>query len=405
MSKANSLEWQMLDLINAERVSRNLNPLQLELRLNDAAEDHSRWMINVDKFSHTGAGGSSPTARMRDANFDFSGSWRSAENIAWQSVRGQPGLADDVVNLHNALMNSAGHRANILNPSLEYIGIGIERGEYKGWDGLFVTQNFATTSAPVRLDSRGSTTPQPDPQPDPQPQPQPTPQPPDSSEDQRIVGSATHDRLNGKAGDDTLLGNNGSDTLLGGADNDRLEGNNGRDKLHGNDGNDDLFGGAGHDVLVGGNGNDDLHGGSGLDKLHGNSGDDRLFGNADRDVLRGGSGNDLLDGGDGNDVLLGDVGRDTVEGGRGNDVMKGGLGSDIFVFENGHGHDRINDFHARSQWEKIDLSSVSGFDNFQDVRDAATQRNGHVTIDTGADSSILLLNVALRHLDASDFLF
>ena len=165
MSKANALEWQMLDLINNERVSRNLNPLRLELRLNDAAEDHSRWMINVDQFSHTGAGGSSPTARMRDANFDLAGSWRTAENIAWQSVRGEPGLADDVVNLHQSLMNSSGHRANILNPSLEVIGIGIERGDYRGWDGLFVTQNFARTDAPVQLDSRGSAPPAPQPQP------------------------------------------------------------------------------------------------------------------------------------------------------------------------------------------------------------------------------------------------
>ena len=106
MSKASSLERQMLDLINAERASRNLNPLQLELRLNDAAEDHSQWMINTDRFSHTGAGGSSPRDRMEDANFNFTGNWLSAENIAWQSVRGQPGLADDVVNLHQSLMNS-----------------------------------------------------------------------------------------------------------------------------------------------------------------------------------------------------------------------------------------------------------------------------------------------------------
>ena len=403
MSKASSLEWQMLDLINAERVSRNLNPLRLELRLNDAAEYHSRWMINVDKFSHTGAGGSSPTARVRDANFDLTGSWRTAENIAWQSVRGEPGLADDVIDLHQSLMNSAGHRANILNPALEVIGIGIERGDYKGWDGLFVTQNFATTDAPVQLDSRGSTPPQPEPQPQPQPQPQPTP--PNNSDDQQIAGSNGHDRLNGRAGDDTLLGNGGRDTLLGGADDDRLEGGNGRDKLHGNDGNDDLFGGSGHDVLVGGNGRDDLRGGADRDKLYGNSGNDRLFGDTDRDILKGGSGDDHLNGGDHNDVLNGGIGRDTVEGGRGNDVLKGGLGSDIFVFENGHGRDRIADFNARSQWEKIDLSGVSGFDNFQDVRDAASQRNGHVTIDTGADSSILVMNVSLRHLDANDFLF
>nr|WP_254437123.1 CAP domain-containing protein [Ruegeria arenilitoris] len=38
----------MLELINAERASRGLQPVQLELRLNDAAEDHSQWMLDVD---------------------------------------------------------------------------------------------------------------------------------------------------------------------------------------------------------------------------------------------------------------------------------------------------------------------------------------------------------------------
>lgn len=393
MSKASSLEWQMLDLINAERVSRGLNPLKLELRLNDAAEDHSRWMINVDRFSHTGAGGSSHSERMRDANFDLAGSWRTAENIAWQSVRGQPGLADDVVDLHESLMNSSGHRANILNPSLEVIGIGIERGDYRGWDGLFVTQKFARTDAPVQLDSRGSTP------------PQPVPDPPDTNNDQQLVGTNTNDKLYGKDGDDTLIGNGGNDTLLGGNDNDRLEGNNGNDKLKGNGGNDDLFGNSGDDFLIGGQGNDDLQGGSGRDKLKGNSDADRLYGNADNDTLKGGSGDDLLEGGDQNDDLRGGTGEDTIDGGRGNDVLKGGSNTDIFVFQNNHGHDRIADFNARNQAEKIDLSGVSGFDSIQDVRDAASQKNGHVTIDTGNDSSILLTNVSLKLLDASDFLF
>lgn len=178
MSTANALERQMLDLINAERISLGLDPLRLELRLNESAEDHSQWMINTDRFSHTGIGGSSSTDRMRDAGFDFTGSWQSAENIAWQSVRGQPGLSDDVVDLHQGLMNSPGHRANILNPNLEVIGIGIERGEYNGWDGLFVTQNFARTSAPVQIDNGGST-------------PPPEPNPPEVPDGTLQIGAET----------------------------------------------------------------------------------------------------------------------------------------------------------------------------------------------------------------------
>ena len=159
MSTANTFEQEMLALINAERTSRGLNPLQLETRLNDSSEDHSTWMLNTDTFSHTGAGGSSATQRMEDAGFDFSGSWRSGENIAWQSERGAPGISDDVEQLHQSLMNSPGHRANILNPDYEYIGIGIEEGDYNGWDAVMVTQNFATTDAAVVLDNGNAPTP------------------------------------------------------------------------------------------------------------------------------------------------------------------------------------------------------------------------------------------------------
>jgi hypothetical protein len=159
MSTASTFEQQMLALINQERTSRGLEPLQLETRLNDSSEDHSAWMLNADTFSHTGSGGSTATQRMQAAGFDLSGNWRTGENIAWQSERGAPGISDDVQQLHQSLMNSPGHRANILNPDFRYIGIGIETGDMQGYDAVMVTQNFATTDAEVMLDSGGNTTP------------------------------------------------------------------------------------------------------------------------------------------------------------------------------------------------------------------------------------------------------
>ncbi|NOD34890.1 MULTISPECIES: CAP domain-containing protein [unclassified Ruegeria] len=152
MSTASQIEQEMLALINAERTSRGLTPLQLETQLNDSSEDHSSWMLDTDTFSHTGQGGSSATQRVQDAGFDLSGSWRTGENIAWQSERGEPGISDDVAQLHENLMNSPGHRANILNPDFEYVGIGIETGDMQGFDAVMVTQNFAATDSAVMLD-------------------------------------------------------------------------------------------------------------------------------------------------------------------------------------------------------------------------------------------------------------
>ncbi|WP_319546092.1 CAP domain-containing protein [Ruegeria conchae] len=159
MSTASTVEREMLALINQERTSRGLDPLELERNLNESSEDHSTWMLDTDRFSHTGQGGSSATQRMQAAGFDLSGSWRTGENIAWQSERGAPGISDDVAQLHQNLMNSPGHRANILNPDFKYIGIGIEEGDMQGFDAVMVTQNFAATQGEVDLDNGGTTPP------------------------------------------------------------------------------------------------------------------------------------------------------------------------------------------------------------------------------------------------------
>ena len=186
MSAANELEQQMLVLINDERTQAGLDPLKFNGDLNTSAEDHSEWMIASNTFSHTGDKGSSATERMADAGYDFSGAWTSGENIAFQSLRGAPGLSDDVVDLHNGLMNSPGHRANILNPDFKEIGIGIEAGEYSSggtnFDSVFVTQNFAKSDASTGDDDAPEPSPTPpvsvpDPEPMAELDPAPTPEP------------------------------------------------------------------------------------------------------------------------------------------------------------------------------------------------------------------------------------
>lgn len=156
MIRADEYERRMLELINAERAAAGVPLLQLEQHLNMSAELHSRWMLQTDTFSHSGAAGSSAHQRMIDADFDFAGDWMSAENISIQSTRGADGIMDDVADLHQSLMNSPSHRDNILNPDLAYIGIGIEVGQFDYGDGTFnsviVTQNFAATDGSVVLD-------------------------------------------------------------------------------------------------------------------------------------------------------------------------------------------------------------------------------------------------------------
>ena len=107
-----TIDQQVLNLINQERSNAGLNPLLLQSQLDSAANNHSEDMAVKDFFSHTSSNGTNWSDRISAV---YQGS-RLAENIS-------AGLATpaDVV---QQWMNSRPHRANILDPNLEHIGIG-----------------------------------------------------------------------------------------------------------------------------------------------------------------------------------------------------------------------------------------------------------------------------------------
>ncbi|MEW6242897.1 MAG: CAP domain-containing protein [Bacillota bacterium] len=120
-------EQQMLNLVNAERQKQGLRPLIAHAGLTELARKKSRDMIQNNYFSHISPTYGSPFDMMRAAGI----SYRTAgENIAGAST---------VERAHLALMNSDGHRRNILNPAYTHVGIGIIRG---GAYGLMITQMF-----------------------------------------------------------------------------------------------------------------------------------------------------------------------------------------------------------------------------------------------------------------------
>jgi uncharacterized protein YkwD len=152
-SGVSTWENYFLQLVNASRAQAGVKPLTFDAELVDSAGKHSDWMVAQDVFSHTGAGGSSASARMKAAGYD----WTAAgENIAYISGSGAATIdAADVERLHTNLMNSSGHRANLLSTKYEEIGIGLTQGDYKGRDAIFVTEDFGrpTTSEAAETDT------------------------------------------------------------------------------------------------------------------------------------------------------------------------------------------------------------------------------------------------------------
>ncbi len=93
-----------------------------------------------------------------------------------------------------------------------------------------------------------------------------------------------------------------------------------------------------------------------------------------------------LYGGDGNDTLYGGVGLDRMHGGDGDDTLNCG-GADTFVFEAGHGNDRIEDFGDG------DLIDLEAFANGSGVNDfTMTVDGGVLTINlTGVGGGTVVL--------------
>jgi uncharacterized protein YkwD len=122
-----NLEAQMLEMVNQERTSRGLKPLKADPELTEVARQHSADMFARGYFSHYTPEGIDPFQRMQAADVRFR---TAGENLA---------LAPTLQIAHTGLMNSPGHRANILNPNFGRVGIGIMDG---GRRGIMVSQEF-----------------------------------------------------------------------------------------------------------------------------------------------------------------------------------------------------------------------------------------------------------------------
>ncbi|MGM0470894.1 MAG: CAP domain-containing protein [Bacillota bacterium] len=122
-----SAEKTMLNLLNQERTQRGLEPLQVDLDLVKVARAKSQDMIENDYFAHQSPTFGSPFNMLDELGINY---YFAGENIAGAST---------VQQAHQSLMNSPGHRENILKERFTHVGIGIING---GPYGMMFTQEF-----------------------------------------------------------------------------------------------------------------------------------------------------------------------------------------------------------------------------------------------------------------------
>ena len=114
--------------------------------------------------------------------------------------------------------------------------------------------------------------------------------------------------------------------------------------------------------------------------------------------MYGGAGSDTIDGGAGNDYLVGDNYLSSSEAGY----------ADTFVFQQGHGHDRIG--LSKDGVDKIDLTAFTDITSFDDL--TITTQDNEVAIDLSAYGGGTIRfetnsvdDIEIGDLDASDFVF
>lgn len=118
-----SEEMTFLAIINVDRQNNGLDPLAISPTLTRVAQWMSQSMTSQNYFGHTDWLGRDPFQRMADFGYYFN-TWKG-ENLAAGRAGAQA--------VFDQWRDSPSHRANMLNPNYQFIGIARAQGGYYGW--------------------------------------------------------------------------------------------------------------------------------------------------------------------------------------------------------------------------------------------------------------------------------
>ena len=124
-------ERQLVQLINQSRAEDGLPALAVDQRLTQAARKHTVLMTQHKELEHQYSGEEALPLRIANENIRTD---KQGENIA---------LDVDAPGAHIALMHSPGHRANIMNPDYNAVGVGVINTGHE----IYVTEDFARRQA------------------------------------------------------------------------------------------------------------------------------------------------------------------------------------------------------------------------------------------------------------------
>lgn len=112
-SNLNANEKEVFDLINKERAANGLKALEIDYEVQRVARIKAQDMVDSGYFAHESPTYGTPFNMLKNFGISYK---TAGENIAGNSSNS---------GAVTAWMNSSGHRANILNSSFNYTGIGV----------------------------------------------------------------------------------------------------------------------------------------------------------------------------------------------------------------------------------------------------------------------------------------
>ena len=126
-SESAAAEQALFRMINRDRAQAGLPELEWNEWLAQAARNHAEEMARHGQLSHQFPGEPGMRDRIAATALHFTA---SAENVA---------LGPTTAEINDDWMHSPGHRANILDPTYNAIGVAVVRG----FDGLYAVTDFA----------------------------------------------------------------------------------------------------------------------------------------------------------------------------------------------------------------------------------------------------------------------
>lgn len=134
-----SVRRELLEMLNETRRGAGLGELTEHAGLREVALGHSRDMVAQDYIGHQSPRTGTPADRVRASGLQ---SGLVLENI---------GRGYSAAEIHRGLMESPGHRANLVNPDVTHVGIGVVAQPEGARSAFIVTEVFVRMAERVDL--------------------------------------------------------------------------------------------------------------------------------------------------------------------------------------------------------------------------------------------------------------